>query len=186
MYMLVNFYFSIGTTDFSTSSPYFLRVPLILNNNLGGVSLIPKEDGLYATYKVGADAVLKKLGSAKLHLLASAINFGTVSGSGSSAIKEISVDISDYSMLIFYMQCGNVEIHDEYLTSRVGAVIIADKKYLKEHSTSYLMSNYYWSGGAAIEAYLKYNSEKSLSAYFKKNGATSTTLPIQYGYLFGV
>ena len=33
------------------------------NNSLSGVSFNPQSDGLYATYKVGADSVTKKLGS---------------------------------------------------------------------------------------------------------------------------
>ena len=138
--------------------------------------------------QLGADAASKKLLGGKLKLLASGISFESVGyGSATSAVKEISVDISSCSILIFCLQSGNVNAADDHFTANTGAVIIVNKDYLKEHhSSSYIMSNYYWSGGAAVQAYLKYNSDKSLSAYYQKINGTSTPLPTQYGYLYGI
>lgn len=184
-----------GITDslVSTSSRIAASAKALsqVNNNLSGCRFTVEGSGADTKYYVqnGADAASKKLlGSGKLKLLASGINFGTVgSGSASSAVKEISADVNNCSVLVFCLQSGNVDAADDHFTANVGATIIVDKDYLKEHhSASYLMSNYYWSGGAAINAYLKYNSEKSLSAYFQKIGNSSTSLPIQYGYLYGI
>lgn len=96
--------------------PIFLRF-LILTNNLNGVSFEPKTDGLYATYKVGADSVSKKLGNDCL-MVKTIFNTTMSNGSYDFTVEipqnmRIGFSIADYDI------CGNMSFSqwNSYQTS---------------------------------------------------------------------